>query len=234
MHLVVVGGHSRLAPRVKDRFDGKSLGLTETMLLDAEGAEARAVDVGPSVLLLAVSDLDAEVLSLCRRLGSRRASGATPLVVVAERASELERIAALDAGADHVVSPFDLDAVEWGLAVLCQHRVGQRPLHGQGIAVPATGSTITVSGVAVRLTMREAAVLRALLRHRDAVVRRGELESGIWGRIKSRTLDVHIARLRNKLGPLGCRIETVPRVGYRYRDSSSLTSSARRSELPGT
>jgi DNA-binding response OmpR family regulator len=119
------------------------------------------------------------------------------------------------------------------LAVLGQHREGQRTLHGQGIS----GFEITISGRAVRLTMREAAVLRALLRQRDAVVRRGELEAGIWGRIKSRTPDVHIARLRNKLGPLGQRIETVPRVGYRYRDSSSISTSislGRRSGLRGT
>ena len=219
MRLVVLAARARLAALVKERFDGKRLGLTETILMSHTAVAEQAVQqLMPSVLLLAVGHLDGASLSLCRRLGT--AVEYLPIVVAAERATEAARIAAWDAGADHVVSPFDLDVIEWCVWALCHRSRVHGAFLGSGLAIAAAGSTAIVSGRQVKLTEREAAVLRVLVHRRNTVVHRGELEHGIWGGTRSRTLDVHIARLRKKLGPVGRRIETVSHVGYRYIEPS--------------
>jgi DNA-binding response OmpR family regulator len=88
------------------------------------------------------------------------------------------------------------------------------------LQIDAAAHTVTVEGVAVNLTRREFDLLRALVEARGRVLSREFLLDHVWGytaagEIESRTVDVHVRRLRQKLGPLAPRIGTVTGVGYR-------------------
>jgi DNA-binding response OmpR family regulator len=215
MHVVVVARHVQLAALVKERFDRRRVGLTE--ILDAEQAMASIQAVGhvnPAVLVLVGSRLDGLVWNLCQRFGQDPSTREVPLVLVLEQASEAERIAALDVGASSVVQPFDLNAIEWSMLASCARANCHQVFHGRELFVDALESTVIVSGKPIALTAREATLLRVLVHNRNSALSRPQLEQGIWGVTRSRTLDVHIAQLRKKLGPLGRRIETVRNVGY--------------------
>ena len=115
-----------------------------------------------------------------------------------------------------VIQPLDAVAIErWVHASSRQTHV-RGAIHARDVSIEADGSTIFVHGQRVTLTPREWAILRLLVYKRDGVVSRNELERNVCGSTRSRTLDVHIARLRAKLGPTGSRIQTVVKVGYRY------------------
>jgi DNA-binding response OmpR family regulator len=88
------------------------------------------------------------------------------------------------------------------------------------LQIDAAAHIVTVDGVAIHLTRREFDLLRALVEARGRVLSREFLLDHVWGytaagEIESRTVDVHVRRLRQKLGPVGQRIGTVTGVGYR-------------------
>jgi DNA-binding response OmpR family regulator len=223
VHVVVFARHVQLAALVKERFDRRRVGLTE--IVDAEQAmvSMQAVShLNPDVLVLVGHRLDALVWPLCQRCGQDPSTREVPLVVVLEQASEAERIAALDAGACSVVQPFDLNVIEWRMLASCARANSHQVFRGGDLCIDANESAVTVSGKPITLTALEATLLRVLVHNRNRALSRLQLEQGIWGVTRSRTLDVHIARLRQKLGPLGSRIETVSKVGYCYVEPSSL------------
>lgn len=225
MHVVVLAREAQLAALVKERLDRRKMGLTQTVRIEDASAAERAVrELKPSALLLVGNRLDTVALAVCQRLGQNPATNRVPLIIAAEQATEAERIAALDAGADGIVQPVDLDAIEWRLRASYHRTNIRQAFQGRGLDINAEGSTVSVSGQPVLLTAREMMVLRVLVHKRTGVVSRGELEQGIWGGTRSRTLDVHVARLRKKLGPAGRRIRTVAKVGYRYVESSENDS----------
>jgi DNA-binding response OmpR family regulator len=79
--------------------------------------------------------------------------------------------------------------------------------------------SVTVDGDAVRLTRREFELLRCLVEHRNRVLSRDRLLERVWGYeqlIETRSVDVHVGRLRSKLGAAGAQIETVVGLGYRF------------------
>ena len=170
----------------------------------------------PSVGVIVCRQLDPLVVELCRRLGSSFAVTPPRIIAVSEPVRDADEIAALDAGADTVIQPVEPAVIErWVYASRRRARVGEA-FHGKELSIEADGETVFVRGRRVTLTAREAAILRLLVHHRAGVLSRRKLEQSLWGAIRSRTLDVHIARLRKKLGPAGSQIQTVVKFGYRY------------------
>src|SRR4029077_1203473 len=87
------------------------------------------------------------------------------------------------------------------------------------IAIDFDAVSVSVSGASVRLTRREFELLRFLIENRNRVLSRDRLLERVWGldrHIETRSLDVHVGRLRGKLGPAGRQIETVIGMGYRF------------------
>jgi DNA-binding response OmpR family regulator len=100
-------------------------------------------------------------------------------------------------------------------------RAGARPLTAGGIALDPARHHVTVAGAPVTLTPKEFELLQTLMESAGRVLSREHLLNRVWGyaradEIESRTVDVHVRRLRAKLGAGGARITTVKTIGYRF------------------
>jgi phosphate regulon transcriptional regulator PhoB len=191
------------------------------------GAEAlRLVRAGPpDLVLLDLMLPEVDGLEVCRRLRQDPATRTLPIVMLTARGDEVDRVLGLELGADdYVVKPFSpRELVARVRAVLRRSRpeAGSAPLVVGRLAVDVAAHRVTVGGQAVSLTRKEFDLLRALLEAQGRVLSREHLLDHVWGytaagEIESRTVDVHVRRLRQKLGAEGQRIGTVTGVGYRF------------------
>jgi phosphate regulon transcriptional regulator PhoB len=178
----------------------------------------------PDLVLLDLMLPDMDGLEVCRRLRQDPPTQSLPIVMLTARDDEVDRVLGLELGADdYVVKPFSpRELVARIRAVLRRARPvpGTAPVTVGQLSVDAAAHAVTVDGVAVSLTRREFDLLRALVEARGRVLSREFLLDHVWGytaarEIESRTVDVHVRRLRQKLGSEGRRIGTVTGVGYR-------------------
>jgi phosphate regulon transcriptional regulator PhoB len=184
--------------------------------------QLRAAPPDLVILDLMLPELDG--LEVCRRLRADPATAALPVIMLTAKGDEVDRVVGLEMGADdYVVKPFS--PKEMLARVRAVLRRAQAPLSGPSLAVGGitlNGAThqAAVSGQTLTLTPKEFDLLRALLEARGRVLSREFLLDRVWGyaragEIESRTVDVHVRRLRAKLGSEGERILTVKNVGYR-------------------
>lgn len=190
------------------------------------GSEALTTDPGDLVLLdLGLPDMDG--LDVCRRLRER---SDVPIIVVTARGDEVDRVVGLEVGADdYVVKPFGKrELVARIRAVL--RRSGSAPNTGHddhadrsvlgGLVVDRRSHRVLLHGDEVALTPTEFDLLELLARDPGAVVRRSEILDEVWDQEwygPTRTIDVHVAALRRKLGDSGW-VETVRGVGFRLAE----------------
>jgi DNA-binding response OmpR family regulator len=189
----------------------------------AEGLRlARAAP--PDLILLDVMLPGMDGFEVCRRLRQDPSTQTVPLVMLTARSDEVDRVLGLELGADdYVVKPFSpREVVARVRAVLRRSRPapGTAPVTVGPLRIDAAAHTVSVEGTPVNLTRREFDLLRALVEARGRVLSREFLLEHVWGytaagEIESRTVDVHVRRLRQKLGPAAPRIGTVTGVGYR-------------------
>ncbi|MYM98538.1 response regulator [Duganella vulcania] len=161
-------------------------------------------------------------MDVLRRL--RAQGGQTPVLIVTARDATASRVEGLDAGADdYLVKPFDLDELLARIRAVLRRRGGHHHslvTHG-ALSVNLAAHEATFNGVALHLSSREFALLRALLDVPGSVVSKAQLEEKIYGwgeEIESNTIDVYIHHLRKKLGSEF--IKNVRGVGYKL---ASLT-----------
>ncbi len=178
----------------------------------------------PDLVLLDLMLPEMDGLEVCRRLRGDPVTQAIPIVMLTARGDEVDRVLGLEMGADdYVVKPFSpRELIARIRAVLRRARPapGTAPITVGRLSIDPAAHTVTVGGAPVTLTRREFDLLRALVEARGRVLSREFLLDHVWGytaagEIESRTVDVHVRRLRQKLGPEGQRIGTVTGVGYR-------------------
>ena len=179
---------------------------------------------------LIVLDLNLPVLGgleVCRLLRTRPATAKTPIIMLTARATESDRVVGLDAGADdYITKPFSPRELAARVrAVLRRGRAddpGPPPVYrGTHLVADFDAVAIAVDGASIRLTRREFELLRYLVQNRNRVLSRDRLLERVWGYdrlIETRSVDVHVGRLRGKLGMAGKQIETVVGLGYRWID----------------
>lgn len=184
-----------------------------------------AAELPPDLVIL---DLNLPVLSgteVCRILRTRPATAATHILMLTARTSESDRVAGLDLGADDYVSkPFSLRELAARVrALLRRSRTAAAPAThlyvGTHLRADFDAIAVEVDGRPVRLTRREFELLRFLVDNRNRVISRDRLLERVWGyerSIETRSVDVHVGRLRAKLGAAGPQIETVVGLGYRF------------------
>ncbi len=190
------------------------------------GAEAlrqlRATPPDLVILDLMLPEMDG--LEVCRRLRADAGTAGLPVIMLTAKGDEVDRVVGLEIGADdYIVKPFSpKEMLARVRAVLRRSRTPTTgaPLAVGGIALDSATHRATVSGQPLTLTPKEFDLLRALLEARGRVLSREHLLDRVWGyaragEIESRTVDVHVRRLRAKLGAEGERILTVKNVGYR-------------------
>ena len=177
------------------------------------------------VLDLMLPGLDG--LMVCQALRSDPLTAAIPIIMVTARGDEADRIAGLELGADdYVTKPFS--AKELAARVSALLRRAQRldpadPVVRYGsITIDSGRHVVTVDGQEVRLTAKEFLLLLYLVQHRGRVLSRDLLLTDVWGYQYTggtRTVDVHIRRLREKVPVLTNAIETIKQFGYKLVDA---------------
>ena len=180
--------------------------------------------VAPDLVLLDLMMPEMDGLEVCRRLRQDPATVSLPIVMLTAKGDEVDRVLGLEIGADdYIVKPFSpKELLARVRAVLRRSRPasGGTPLSLGALLIDPGTHTVSVGGQALALTPKEFDLLRALVEARGRVLSREFLLDRVWGyarasEIESRTVDVHVRRLRVKLGPEGRRILTVKSVGYR-------------------
>ena len=192
----------------------------------SSGEEAlRQVQAAPPDLVILDLMMPAmDGLEVCRRLRQDPSTVSLPIVMLTAKGDEVDRVLGLEIGADdYIVKPFSpKELLARVRAVLRRSRPapGAAPLRLGALVIDLGSHTASVGGLALALTPKEFDLLRALLEARGRVLSREFLLDRVWGyahasEIESRTVDVHVRRLRVKLGPEGRRVLTVKSVGYR-------------------
>src|SRR5512145_1083275 len=183
--------------------------------------------VGEATPDLVILDLNLPVVDgteVCRLLRARPATANLPIIMLTARTGESDRVAGLDLGADdYVTKPFSLRELAARVRAVLRRRqqapTGGNIFKGAHLVADFDAVSIAVDGTPVRLTRREFELLRFLVENRNRVLSRDRLLERVWGYdrfIETRSVDVHIGRLRSKLGAAGQQIETVVGLGYRF------------------
>ena len=178
----------------------------------------------PDLVLLDLMLPEISGLEVCRRLRQDPATASLPIIILTARGEEVDRVLGLELGADdYITKPFSpKEVVARVRAVLRRSRsaMGTAPIVIGALVIDAARHTVCAHDVPLALTPKEFDLLRALAEARGRVLSREFLLDRVWGyaaasEIESRTVDVHVRRLRVKLGAEGRRVLTVKSVGYR-------------------
>jgi len=190
----------------------------ETSVADGLAAVRR---LRPAVVLLDVGLPDGEGTEICRAL--RDSGDWTPVLFVTARDDEVERVLGLELGADdYVTKPFSPRELVARVKTVIRRSTaptGPRVVRDGVVSLDPSSRTLTVDGTVEHLTTTEFNLLEVLMTSPGKVFDRAELLSRAWGHADygtSRTVDVHVAQLRAKLGE-HCPVETVRGIGYRAR-----------------
>ena len=214
--------------------DDDSIRDIEVYALQSTGLEARGFADGgsfwaaleqekPALVVLDVMLPGVSGIDLLRRMKASPALREIPVVMATAKGAEYDRIQGLDLGADYYLTkPFGvMELVSCVKAVLRRCRPAEVPrvLRAGTLALDTESRTVTADGARVELTYKEFELLRLFLSHPGMAFTRDQLFSEIWGMDycgESRTVDMHIRTLRQKLGTYGAAITTVRGVGYRW------------------
>lgn len=205
----------------------------EVYALQSTGFEARGFADGisfweavqkerPELVVLDVMLPGMDGVELLKKIRAHARLSDLPVIMATAKGAEYDKIQSLDLGADdYVVKPFGvMELVSRIKAVLRRYQGGQvqKLLKLDGLILNLDEHTVTVDGQRVQLTYKEYALLQLFLSHPGMAFTRDQLFDSVWGSNfagETRTLDMHIRTLRQKLGAYGKYIETVRNVGYR-------------------
>jgi len=203
----------------------------EVYALRSTGLEARGFEDGdsfwealsqerPDLVILDVMLPGMDGVELLRRIRASAELEDLPVIMATAKGAEYDKVQSLDLGADdYVVKPFGvMELTARVKAVLRRCRGDQEELKLGGVVLRLEERTLSVDGERVPLTYKEFELLRLFLLHPGTALSRERLFAQVWGTDyagETRTLDMHIRTLRQKLGPYGKLIETVRNVGYR-------------------
>lgn len=175
----------------------------------------------PELILLDIMLPEEDGLSILNKLKKSVRTEQIPVIMLTAKGSEFDKVTGLDMGADdYVTKPFGtMELISRVRAVLRRfERTQEQKIYEIGeLHVEPAKHIITVSGKAVSLSYKEYLLLLVLLEAEGDVVGRDRLLTSVWGEYyaESRTLDVHIRKLRIKLGDAGRMIQTVKGIGYK-------------------
>ena len=195
-------------------------GFTIDWVSDGLSGEAAAANAVYDVVILDLGLPRLVGMALLKRLRSRR--NTVPVLVITARDAIPDRIAGLNAGADdYLLKPFDLDELIARLRALIRRHAGaaSSALAAGGLSLDPVGRTVTLEGQALSLTVKEFALLEALIRKPGAVLSRERLEESIYGwgeEVGSNAVEVHLHNLRRKVG--SHVIRNVRGVGYKIAE----------------
>lgn len=218
--------------------DDASIRDIEVYALSSAGFAARGFEDGssfyaaitgekekPQLIVLDVMLPGIDGIELLRRIRANAALKQIPIVMATAKGSEYDRIQGLDLGADYYLTkPFGvMELISCVKAVLrrCGAEDEKGTLNACGISMNTLEHTVSADGERITLTYKEYELLKLLLSHMGTAFTREQLMERVWGTDymgETRTIDMHIRTLRQKLGKCGESIKTVRNVGYRMEE----------------
>lgn len=175
----------------------------------------------PSLILLDIMLPNEDGLDILTELRSKKATKKIPIIMVTAKTTELDKVKGLDLGADdYMTKPFGIMELISRVKALLRRTedVAEAPILTNGeIVIDTDKRSVTVDGKNCELTYKEFELLKMLLLNRGIVLTRDKIMDQVWGfeyEGESRTVDMHIKTLRQKLGTAGGVIKTVRNVGY--------------------
>ena len=232
MRVLVVEDESDIAGLVKHTLERSGDAKVE-IASSGDQALKLASEQPPDLIIL---DLNLPVLGgleVCRLLRTRPATAKTPIIMLTARTTESDRVVGLDAGADDYVSkPFSPRELAARVRAVMRRGKTEEPgpppiYRGEHLVADFDAVSIAVDGQPIKLTRREFELLKYLVENRNRVLSRDRLLERVWGYdrlIETRSVDVHVGRLRGKLGAAGKQIETVVGLGYRFVETERPSS----------
>ena len=212
--------------------DDASIRDIEIYALHSTGFEVRGFEDGaafwqalqqetPELVVLDVMLPGVDGVELLKRMKTTQSLCRIPVIMATAKGAEFDKIQSLDLGADdYLVKPFGMmEMVSRIKAVLrrCQPRERTSLLKMGGLEMDPDAHSVTADGVRISLTYKEFELLRLLMAHPNKVYTRDQLFAQVWEMDfvgETRTVDMHIRTLRQKLGQYGHLIETIRGVGY--------------------
>jgi two-component system, OmpR family, alkaline phosphatase synthesis response regulator PhoP len=202
---------------------------TEADVVWSGDAALKAMSERPPDLV--ILDLNLPVvngLEVCRIVKSRSDLRHVPVIMLTARTSEDDRVSGLELGADdYITKPFSLRELTARVRAVLRRgaAVADPPAAGsyrdEHLVADFDAVSVAVDGASIRLTRREFELLQYLVQNKNRVISRDRLLERVWGYdrlIETRSVDVHVGRLRSKLRAAGRQIETVVGLGYRFVD----------------
>lgn len=217
--------------------DEQNICELEVYTLQSVGMEAQGCGSGrelfallekqvPELIVLDIMLPDEDGVSILRRLRADKRYSNIPVIMATAKGSEFDKVKGLDSGADdYIAKPFGMLEMVARIKAVLRRCAAPRPGEDEGeiirigrLEVNQMEHKVSVGGSEVVLTLKEYELLRKFLQHPGIVFSRDKLLNDIWGYEfsgETRTVDVHIRTLRQKLGEAGELIETIRGVGYR-------------------
>ena len=174
----------------------------------------------PELILLDIMLPDEDGMSILRRLRQRADTQRIPVILVTAKSSELDKVKGLDGGADdYIAKPFGvMELIARVKALLRRSGAGDENVLTCGnVTLDSEKRMVSVGGTPVELTFKEFELLRLLMKNHGIVISRDVIMERVWDSSfegESRTIDVHVRTLRQKLGEGGALIKTIRNVGY--------------------
>lgn len=177
----------------------------------------------PDLILLDIMLPGEDGLSILKRLRSKSSTESIPIIMITAKTSEYDRVIGLDMGADdYIIKPFGVMELVSRVKALLRRVNKNKPIESiiklKDITLNYDKRLVTVDGSIIQLTYKEFELLYYLLKNQNIVLTRENVLNKVWGydfEGETRTVDVHIGTLRQKLGDSGSLIQTIRNVGYK-------------------
>lgn len=224
--ILIVEDETDISELVEYHF--KQSGFPITSVQNGSSALEQVKKLRPALIILDLMLPDMDGKEICRALKANSQTQNIPILILTARTEELDRIVGFELGAeDYVTKPFSpRELVLRAKAILKRKEaptLEESFIQVRELFIDFERHQVTVDQHPVLLTHTEFKLLTALVSKRGWVFTRENLLERVWGYTYegyARTVDTHIRRLRNKLGPMGEWIETIRGVGYRFREDA--------------
>ena len=223
--LLIIEDEVDLAEALQLRLEGEGF-ATRVAHAGLDGLAMFDEDPAPAAVILDLMLPDIPGSEVCRRIRAHASRSRVPVLMLTARSDEVDRVVGFEVGADdYVTKPYSPRELVLRIRALLRRAA---PAEATEAAVMRFGLIVmdeeafqvTVDGEPVRLTALEFRLLKTFMERRGRVQTRDRLLGDVWGyavEVTTRTVDTHVKRLREKLGPASGYIETLRGVGYRMR-----------------
>ncbi len=211
-------------------------GYTVKTFLDATSFRVYLTEQIPDLLLLDLMLPDADGLDVCREVKQNPRTTGVPIFMVTAKGDILDRVVGLELGADDYISkPFSTHELVARVRARLRRPAGPKTMElpakteqqlsfdNGSLTIDMIRFEVQVDGKHAKLTKTELRILSFLARHQGTTCTRNELIQELWSDrdVSSRTIDVHISNLREKIGRFGAMVKNVKGVGYRFEMTPS-------------